>query len=39
MRKGRIPAWLKLVLAAVGLLLVAIARLWVFVNVTTPTVV
>ena len=37
MRKGRIPTWLVLMLAAVGLLLVAIPGLWVFVSVTaTP---
>jgi len=37
MRKGRIPTWLMLMLAAVGLLLVAIPGLWVFVSVTaTP---
>ena len=34
MRTGRIPAWLTLILAAVGLLLVAIPGLWVFVGVT-----
>ena len=33
MRKGRIPTWLMLMLAAVGLLLV-IPALWVFVSVT-----
>ena len=37
MPKGRIPTWLMLMLAAVGLLLVAIPGLWVFVSVTaTP---
>src|SRR5882724_4600529 len=36
MRKGRIPAWLMLLLAALGLLLV-IPGLWVYVSVTaTP---
>src|SRR5262245_26627486 len=34
MRKGRIPAWLQLMLAAVGLLLVAVPGLWVFVSIT-----
>jgi hypothetical protein len=34
MRKGRIPAWLALVLAAVGLLLLAIPGLWILVSVT-----
>jgi CubicO group peptidase (beta-lactamase class C family) len=37
MRKGRISTWLLLMLAAVGLLVVAIPGLWVFVSVTaTP---
>ncbi|MFN0106628.1 MAG: serine hydrolase domain-containing protein [Bryobacteraceae bacterium] len=37
MRKGRIPAWLTLMLVAVVLLLVAIPGLWVFVSLTaTP---
>lgn len=37
MRKGRIPTWLMLMLAAVGLLLVAIPGLWVDVSITaTP---
>ena len=37
MRKGRIPTWLMLMLAAVGLLLVAIPGLWVYVSITaTP---
>src|SRR5258706_7277197 len=37
MRKGRIPTWLMLMLAAVGMPLVAILGLWVFVSVTaTP---
>ena len=37
MRKGRIPPWLTLMLAAAGLLLVAIPGLWVFMSLTaTP---
>jgi len=37
MRKGRIPAWLTLMLAAVVLLFLAIPGLWVFVSVAaTP---
>ena len=34
MRKGRIPAWLTLTLAAAGLLLVAIPGLWVSASLT-----
>ena len=34
MRKSRIPTWLRLMLVAVGLLLVAIPGLWVYMSVT-----